>query len=65
MKIYGGLDYRIHSCLGVALARTESIVALIKMLDFMPRFHVDHDGLGQVEMAGVAGRRNVPLRVST
>lgn len=58
-----GLGYGLHSCLGAALARMESVVALNKLLDFMPRFEVDRDGLSRVEMAGVAGWRNVPVRV--
>jgi cytochrome P450 len=60
-----GLGYGVHSCLGAALARLESVVALDKLLDFMPRFEVDRDGLSRVEMAGVAGWRNVPVRVSS
>ena len=40
-----GLGYGIHSCLGAALARMESSVALEKLLDFMPRFEVDFDQL--------------------
>jgi cytochrome P450 len=58
-----GLGYGVHSCLGAALARMESVVALDKLLDFMPLFEVDRDGLSRVEMAGVAGWRNVPVRV--
>ncbi len=56
-----GLGYGVHSCLGAALARMESVTD--KLLDFMPRFEVDRDGLSRVEMAGVAGWRNVPVRV--
>ena len=40
-----GIGYGIHSCLGAALARLESRIALEKLLDFMPRFEVDWDGL--------------------
>ena len=39
-----GLGYGIHSCLGAALARMESAIALEKLLDFMPRYEVDFDG---------------------
>ena len=58
-----GLGYGIHSCLGAALARMESLTALNKLLDFMPRYEVDRSGLVRVEMAGVAGWRHVPVRV--
>ena len=40
-----GLGYGIHSCLGAALARLESAIALEKLLDFMPRYEVDFDRL--------------------
>lgn len=58
-----GFGYGIHSCLGAALARMESIVALEKMLDFMPRYEVDWDGCQRVAMQNVAGWQNVPVRV--
>ena len=38
-----GFGYGIHSCLGAALARMESAIALDRLLDFMPRFEVDFD----------------------
>ncbi|WP_197378732.1 cytochrome P450 [Mycolicibacterium mengxianglii] len=59
-----GLGYGIHSCLGAALARMESAIALDKILDFMPRFEVDWDGCRRVNMQNVAGWANVPVRVS-
>ncbi len=58
-----GLGYGIHSCLGAALARMESAIALDKMLDFMPRFEVDWSGCKRVNMQNVAGWSNVPVRV--
>lgn len=58
-----GLGYGIHSCLGAALARMESAVALEKLLDFMPRYEVDWGGLRRVHMQNVAGWSNVPVRV--
>ena len=45
-----GLGYGIHSCLGAALARMESAIALDKLLDFMPRYEVDFDRLQRVTM---------------
>ena len=58
-----GLGYGIHSCLGAALARMESAIALEHLLDFMPRYEVDFDGLRRVNMQNVAGFSHVPVRV--
>jgi len=58
-----GLGYGIHSCLGAALARMESRIALEKLLDFMPRYEVDWDGCKRVTMQNVAGWLNVPVKV--
>ena len=58
-----GLGYGIHSCLGAALARLESAIALDRMLDFMPRYEVDWSGCKRVNMQNVAGWSNVPVRV--
>ena len=58
-----GLGYGIHSCLGAALARLESRIALGKLLDFMPRYEVNWDGLQRVHMQNVAGWQNVPVKV--
>src|ERR1700712_581627 len=58
-----GLGYGIHSCLGAALARMESVIALEHLLDFMPRYEVDFDGLERVNMQNVAGYLHVPVKV--
>lgn len=58
-----GLGYGIHSCLGAALARLETTVALEHLLDFMPRYEVDFAGLQRVTMQNVAGYHNVPVKV--
>ncbi|SEH72126.1 Cytochrome P450 [Mycolicibacterium rutilum] len=58
-----GLGYGIHSCLGAALARMESAIALEHLLDFMPRYEVDFDGLQRVTMQNVAGYHHVPVKV--
>jgi cytochrome P450 len=58
-----GLGYGIHSCLGAALARMESAIALEHLLDFMPRYEVDFDGLKRVHMQNVSGYKNVPVKV--
>ena len=58
-----GLGYGIHSCLGAALARMESAIALEKLLDFMPRYEVQWDRLERVHMQNVAGWHSVPVKV--
>jgi cytochrome P450 len=58
-----GLGYGIHSCLGAALARMESRIALEMLLDFMPRYEVDWSGVKRVAMTNVAGWSNVPVKV--
>ncbi len=58
-----GFGYGIHSCLGAALARMESAIALNRLLDLMPRYEVDRAGLKRVTMTNVAGWCNVPVRV--
>jgi len=55
--------YGIHSCLGAALARMESTIAIDRLLDFMPEFTVDADRCKRVTMQNVAGWSNVPVRV--
>jgi len=57
-----GLGYGIHSCLGAALARMESALALEKLLDFMPRYEVDVDECTRVHMTNVIGWSRVPVR---
>ena len=58
-----GLGYGIHSCLGAALARLESTIALEKLLDFMPSFEVDYDNCTRVQMQNVVGWKHVPVKV--
>jgi cytochrome P450 len=58
-----GLGYGLHSCLGAALARMESAIALDKLLDFMPRYELVESGLKRVAMTNVAGWHHVPVRV--
>ena len=58
-----GLGYGIHSCLGAALARLESSVAINKLLDLMPRYEVRWDGCRRVSMQNVSGWANVPVRI--
>jgi cytochrome P450 len=58
-----GFGYGIHSCLGAALARLESTIALEKLADRMPRYEVIWDGCERVSMQNVAGWSNLPVRV--
>ena len=59
-----GFGYGVHSCLGAALARMESAIALERLLDFMPRYEVLWDECRRVAMQNVAGWSHVPVRVS-
>jgi cytochrome P450 len=59
-----GFGYGIHSCLGAALARMESRIAIGRLLDLMPEYTVDVDNLRRVSMSSVAGYANVPVRVT-
>jgi len=56
-----GLGYGIHSCLGAALARMESRIAIEELAKRWPDFEVDEAGLARVQMSNVAGYSNVPV----
>jgi cytochrome P450 len=57
-----GFGYGIHSCLGAALARMESRVAIEELAKRFPRYEVLSDGLERVHMSNVAGYSRVPIR---
>ncbi|HEV3281642.1 MAG TPA: cytochrome P450 [Acidimicrobiales bacterium] len=57
-----GFGYGIHSCLGAALARMESRIAIEELARRWPRYEVDEDGCRRVHMSNVAGYSRVPLR---
>ena len=56
-----GLGYGIHSCLGAALARMESRIAIEELATRWPHFEVDEAGTTRVHMSNVAGYGNVPM----
>lgn len=56
-----GFGFGIHSCLGAALARLETRVALELLLDALPTFDVDRSALKRVAMTNVAGYSSVPV----
>ena len=56
-----GFGHGIHSCLGAALARMESRIALEELTRRWRRLEVDTDGLRRVHMSNVAGYSHVPV----
>ena len=63
-KIPLGFGYGIHSCLGAAVARLESRVALEAFSQAFPRFTVDEAHLERVHMSNVHGFSGVPFRAA-
>ena len=58
-----GFGHGVHSCLGAALARIESRIALEELARRWRSFEVDDVGLRRVHMSNVAGYSHVPVRV--
>ncbi len=56
-----GFGHGVHSCLGAALARMESRIALEEIAARWQRLAVDPSGLRRVTMSNVAGYANVPV----
>ena len=59
-----GLGHGLHVCLGAALARMESRVAIEEIARRWPAFEVQETGLRRVQMSNVAGYSSVPITVS-
>jgi cytochrome P450 len=57
-----GFGHGVHSCLGAALARMESRIAIEELLRRWRRLEVDEARVRRVQMANVAGYSNVPVR---
>ena len=60
-----GFGHGVHSCLGAALARMESRIAIEELAKRWRRLEVDEAGLRRVHMANVAGYSNVPVHGAT
>lgn len=58
-----GFGYGVHSCLGAALARMESRIAIELLRERMPRFELHRDRLRRVNMTNVAGYSHVPVTI--
>jgi cytochrome P450 len=59
-----GFGYGVHSCLGAALARMESRIAIEELARRWPRFEVDEAHCTRVQMSNVAGYSSVPVHRS-
>ena len=57
-----GFGHGVHACLGAALARMESRIAIEELAKRWRRLEVDKSGLARVHMSNVAGYSNVPVR---
>jgi cytochrome P450 len=56
-----GFGHGVHSCLGAALARIESRIAIEEISQRWRRLEPDPNGLRRVNMSNVAGYANVPV----
>jgi cytochrome P450 len=57
-----GLGHGVHSCLGAALARMESRVAIEELARRFRSWEIDESNLRRVNMSNVAGYSSVPVR---
>lgn len=58
------LGHGVHACLGAALARMESRIAIEELMARWDRLDVDVEGLRRVHMSNVAGYANVPVQAT-
>ena len=58
-----GLGHGVHACIGAALARLESRMAIEEWAKRWPTYSVDDAGCRRVNMSNVAGYSNVPVAV--
>jgi cytochrome P450 len=56
-----GFGHGVHTCLGAALARVESRIAIEEISQRWRRLEPDTNGLRRVRMSNVAGYANVPV----
>ena len=57
-----GFGYGAHFCIGAALARMETRIALEEFLSRFPEYVIDEGGLQRVHMSNVHGFEHVPFR---
>ncbi len=57
-----GFGHGVHTCLGIALARMESRVAIEEIARRWRRLEVDDAGLRRVHMTNIAGYSHIPVR---
>jgi cytochrome P450 len=58
-----GLGFGVHTCLGAALARMETAIALTHLVEFMPRYEVLWEQAQRVNTPTVSGWLHLPVRV--
>jgi cytochrome P450 len=56
-----GFGYGVHTCLGAALARLESRIAIEELARRWPAYEVDEANCKRVQMSNVAGYSSVPV----
>lgn len=61
MGLHVGFGYGVHFCIGAALARLESRIALEEFTRRFPRYHVDEKQCVRVHMSNVHGYASVPF----